>query len=288
MKGRFAHMFITNPANKFIIRTIAVCAAALILAGLLAVPALAAGPVQTDIGAEQAETIALEQAGLAAEEVSRLRAVQDRDDGALEYEVEFFTDETEFDYSISAATGAVWQQSQELRQRGRQADGDIGSDAAQAAALAHAELAVEEAQGLAVRKELDDGYLEYEVRWLTDSYAYEYVIDGAAGTVWQWEKTMLPAARTAPADGTAQAAAVSTGDIGADVARDAALARAGLTLDQVTRMHVERETTDDYSFFGGGLRDVYEVSFRQGRTEYECVVDAVTGEVLEYDSEYDD
>lgn len=280
-------MFITDSANRFITRTIAVGAAALMLVGLLAASALAAGSAQTDIGAEQAETIALEQAGLTAEEISRLRAVQDRDDGELEYEVEFFTDETEFDYSIAAATGAVWQESQELLRRGRQADGDIGSDAAQAAALDHAGLTAEDTQNLTVRKQLDDGYLEYEVRWLTDTHEYEYVIDGAAGTVWQWEKTMLPAARTAPAGGAGQTAAAA-GDIGAESARDTALARAGLTPDQVTRVHVEWETTDDYSGFGGGLREVYEVSFRQGGYEYECVVDAATGEVLEYDSEYDD
>lgn len=282
-------MFITDSAKKFTPRAIAAGAAAVLIAGLLAVPALAAGQAQTDIGAEQAEAIALEQAGLTAEEVSRLRTVQDRDDGSLEYEVEFFTDETEFDYSIDAATGTVWQESQELLRRGRQADGDTGSDAARTAALAHAGLTAEDTQNLAVRKELDDGYLEYEVRWLTDSHEYEYVIDGAAGTVWQWEKTMLPAARTALADGTAQTAQTGTEEISADDARDAALAKAGLTLEQVTRVYVEREYTDDYSFFfGGGRRDVYEVSFRQGRTEYECVVDAATGEVLEYDSEYDD
>ena len=272
-------MFITDFANKLIARTIAAGAAALMSVGLLAVPGLAAGTAPTDIGAEQAETIALEQAGLAAEDVSRLRAVRDRDDGATEYEVEFFTDETQFDYSIDAATGAVLQESQELRSRGRQADGDIGPDAAQTAALAHAELETEQTRDLTVRKELDDGYLEYEVCWLTDTHEYEYVIDGAAGTVWQWEKTMLPAARTA---------ASAAGDIGADVARDAALARAGLTPEQITRLHVEWESTDDYSGFGGGVRDVYEISFRQGGTEYECVVDAVTGQVLEYESELDD
>lgn len=268
---------------------IAVGVAALIFIGLFTGQAMAAGSPQTDIGEEQAEAIALEQAGLTTEDVSRMRTVQDRDDGALEYEVEFFTEETEFDYTIDAATGTVWQESQELLLRGQQAGGDIGADAAQTAALAHAELDAGDTQNLTVRKELDDGYLEYEVRWLTDSHEYEYVIDGAAGTVWQWEKTVLPAARTALANGETMTGQKGAEGISAEDARDAALEKAGLTLEEVTRVHIEREFTDDYSFFfGGGQRDVYEVSFRQGRTEYECVVDGITGDVLEYESEYDD
>lgn len=33
---------------------------------------------------------------------------------------------------------------------------------------------------------------------------------------------------------------------------------------------------------------VYEIEFFQGRTEYECTIDALTGEILEYDEEWDD
>lgn len=277
-------MFNKNSVRGFITKAIG-AGATLALTLSLGAAALAAG---TDIGPEQAEAIALEQAGLTEKEVSRLRTVQDRDDGALEYEVEFFTDETEFDYTVDAASGAVWQESRELRDRGRQADGDVGAEAAQAAALAHAELDEKDAQKLSVRKELDDGYLEYEVRWLTETHEYEYVIDGAAGTVWQWEKTVLPEARTAP-DGGADPAA---GDVGAEAARDAALTHAGLTLDQVTRMHVEWETCDDYfdHHHDGHHPDhnVYEISFRQGGYEYEYVVDSATGQVLEHEREYDD
>ena len=73
---------------------------------------------------------------------------------------------------------------------------------------------------------------------------------------------------------------------------DAALAKAGLTLDQVTRMHVEWESGDDYldHHHDGHHADhgVYEVSFRQDGYEYECVVDCATGEVLEYEREFDE
>lgn len=252
-------------------------------------PAMAA----EDIGEDQAQQIALEQAGLTAEEVSRLRAVQDRDDGSLEYEVEFFTDTTEYDYEIDAATGIIWKESQEILSRGRQDAGDVGSDAAQEAALAHAEMALEDVISPVVRKELDDGYLEYEVTWLTDTDEYEYIIDGAAGTVWQWERTVLPAARqTLLSAGAADNTAAKAEDVGAEAARDAALAKAGLALDQVTGMHVEWETCDDFfSHHGHGLshnHNVYEISFRAGREEYECVVDSATGEVLEFEHEFDD
>ncbi len=280
-------MFKAVFANKYFMRFAPVGAAALLILGLLTGPALAAG-AQEDIGAGQAEAIALEQAGLGEKDVSRLRTEQDRDDGAPEYEVEFFTDETEYDYTIDAATGAVWKESRELLRRGAQGDGDIGAEAAQQAALTHAALAAGDVQDLAARRELDDSYLEYEVRWLTETHEYEYVIDAAEGTVWQWEKSMLPAARLGLVNSPEQTAE----DIGAQAARDAALAKAGLTLDQVTRMHVEWESRDDYFDHHHDEHHadhgVYEVSFCQDGYEYECVVDCATGEVLEYEREFDD
>lgn len=279
--------------RNFLAKMIPAGMAALLFFNLLAAaPALAANASNpADIGREQAEQIALEQAGLTTEDVSRLRTVQDWENGSLEYEVEFFTEETEYDYTIDGETGTIWEESQEVWQRGNQADSDVGSEVAQDAALDHAELTLEDTQNLRVHKELDDGYLEYEVWWLTDSYEYEYIIDGAGGTVWQWDKKMLPEARQAVVNGTSEPAAVSTGDIGAEAARDAALAKAGLTLDQVTQMHIEWETTDDYFNHHGSSHfehSVYEISFRHGGQEYDCVVDCATGEVLEYEHEFDD
>ena len=78
--------------------------------------------------------------------------------------------------------------------------------------------------------------------------------------------------------GTTLTAVTSTGRasdggyIGTEVAKNAALAHAGLTADQVTVSKVEFDVEDG--------RMVYEVEFWAGNVEYEYDVDAITGEIV--------
>ncbi len=60
-----------------------------------------------DIGVDKAKEIALEKAGLTADEVSFTKAKFDHDDGYRLYEIEFIHDSTEYEYSINAADGSV-------------------------------------------------------------------------------------------------------------------------------------------------------------------------------------
>ena len=55
----------------------------------------------------EAEEIALLQAGFKADQVTGLHTEFDVDDGIPEYEVEFFQDGWEYDYTIHADTGEV-------------------------------------------------------------------------------------------------------------------------------------------------------------------------------------
>ena len=57
--------------------------------------------------AEQAKAIALEKAGLSSGDVTFQKAELDRDDGCWEYELEFRSGRTEYEYTIHATTGAV-------------------------------------------------------------------------------------------------------------------------------------------------------------------------------------
>ena len=81
---------------------IAIIAATTITAS--AIPALA----QSDkISKAQAKQIALENAGLTESEVTFVRTHLDRDDGRMEYEIEFYCRNMEYDYDIDAVTGAI-------------------------------------------------------------------------------------------------------------------------------------------------------------------------------------
>lgn len=59
------------------------------------------------ISEEAAWQLALEHAGLTKDQVTNARVVLDKDNGKLEYEVEFHQGTVEFDYEIDAATGEI-------------------------------------------------------------------------------------------------------------------------------------------------------------------------------------
>ncbi len=61
----------------------------------------------TDIGQEAAKQAALNHAGVAESQTSKLKVKQDWDDGRLEYEVEFKAGGMEYDYTVDGATGAI-------------------------------------------------------------------------------------------------------------------------------------------------------------------------------------
>lgn len=60
-----------------------------------------------DIGVEKAKEIALEKAGVKAEDTLFINAHLDRDDRRVEYDVEFVSGNTEYEVSVDAVTGAI-------------------------------------------------------------------------------------------------------------------------------------------------------------------------------------
>lgn len=64
-------------------------------------------PPAEEITAEKAKSIALAHAGLKADQVTRLRAEKDRDDGLWVFDVEFRHGGFEYEYEIHAQTGKI-------------------------------------------------------------------------------------------------------------------------------------------------------------------------------------
>lgn len=65
------------------------------------------GSANTTLTQAQAQTIALEHAGLTADQVRFLNAKYEIEDGIGRYEVEFYHDNWEYDYEIHAQTGQI-------------------------------------------------------------------------------------------------------------------------------------------------------------------------------------
>lgn len=93
---------------------------------------LAAGCGGSDIGEAKAKEIALQDAGVSESDISRFQSSKDRDDGKTLYEIQFASDDTEYEYEINAKDGEILNYSTEsLNNNGNSNAAANGTDAGQ-------------------------------------------------------------------------------------------------------------------------------------------------------------
>lgn len=224
-----------------------------------------AGAPGMPIGMTAALEAAANYAGLTTADVADADVDPELDENPAHYEVEFqVPGKGELEYKVEAYTGQVLSGPANVTPS-VPAAGDVGMEAAKSAALKHAGLST--AVFTKAERDYDDGRLEYELEFHTDSAAYEVTVDAATGRVLDYEKENLRG-------GTGST------DIGAQAAKSAALQHAGLSEGQVQELQVEWDNEHG--------RTVYEVEFKSGGMEYEYVIDAATGSVLEHQAERHD
>lgn len=224
-----------------------------------------AGAPGMPIGMQAALEAAARYAGLTTADITDADVDPELDENPAHYEVEFqVPGKGELEYKVEAYTGQVLSGPANVTPS-VPAAGDVGLEAAKSAALKHAGLST--AVFTKAERDYDDGRLEYELEFHTDSAAYEVTVDAATGRVLDYEKENLRG-------GTGST------DIGAQAAKSAALRHAGLSESQVQQLQVEWDNEHG--------RAVYEVEFKSGGMEYEYVIDAATGSVLEHQAERHD
>ena len=277
---------------------------------------LAGNTQSTDIGESAAKEIAFTDAGISAEQVQYLWSKMDYDDGKAVYDVEFVVNGVEYDYEIDAVSGTILSVDQEAdnyraanqtagTQAASQTSGNaapqkttaqsnstaqtanqgstaqqnnyIGEQAAQDAALAHAGVSAQNVSFVRTKLDWDNGRWQYEVEFYDQGTEYDYSIDAVTGEVlgYDYDAEYYTANNNTAAMQTAPGAQISAED-----AKAIALAHAGVSAQDAQRM--EMGFDNEYG------RSVYEFEWHVGWMEYSCDVDANTGEVVGYSSEYDD
>ena len=143
----------------------------------------------------------------------------------------------------------------------------IGNDAALSAALTHAGLSSDAVKNIEIELDYEYGLMVYEVEFESGSAEYEYGIDARSGDIiWVENEDGYSFRQGRPNF-------IST----EDEAKSAALSHAGLTEDQVSKLHTELECE--------GGRYICEVEFRYGEYEYHYEIDAENGAVIKFDKE---
>jgi len=173
------------------------------------------------VSLQEAKDIALKDANLDLTQVKFQETDLDEDDNVKHYELEFVTDNSEYEYDIRLSNGKILDKE------------------------------IEEKNGSDKSDDLDDDQ--------DDRYDDDMDDDQ---------------------DDKEESKEEAKGLIGISKAKEIALNHVGLTSDQVRFESVELDTDD-------GLK-VYEVEFEKGNKEFEFEINALTGQIIEFDSEIDD
>ena len=155
-----------------------------------------------------------------------------------------------------------------------QASAQISLDDAKNTALSDAGVSAADVTYTKDHLDYDDGISVYEIEFYTANQSYDYEIDATTGAV---RKKSIESFQS-PA-GTNAGVQNSGSYIDADAAKSIALNHAGLSSSDVTFSKTKLEMDDGYT--------CYEVEFYHGRTEYDYKIDALSGNILEFDSEID-
>ena len=226
------------------------------------------------ITADRAKEIALEHAGISASNAVFVKAGLDWDDGRTVYEVEFYANNTEYDYEIDPASGSILSYDQDwddfslapVVSAGTTGE-YISVDKAKQIALDHAGISASSATFVFAKMDWDDGRMQYDVEFYANNIEYDYEIDANTGAILSYDHDW---------DNTTQTIPAGSNLISADRAKEIALGRApsGVT---VVKCQLERDDG----------RYIYEIEMRSGRTEYSCDIDAATGTIFDWDVDYD-
>ena len=163
----------------------------------------------------------------------------------------------------------------------------IGEAEAKRIALAHAGVNEGDIYGYEFEMDYEHGAMIYELEFDCAGCEYEYDINAKTGEIIKFESdrrgsvspapTAAPDAATAPASTPKPAANAESGYIGESMAKQIALAHAGVSEGSIRELECELDRED-------GIM-VYEIDFECGNYEYEYEINAATGEIVKYDIE---
>ncbi len=241
---------------------------------------------QVLIGKKEAKKIALADAGISADNVSRISIDLDFDHGNFEYEVEFYSKGNEYEYTIDGKSGEIISkdadyhksvenpsQHQELQNTQQtqplEDNNTISLDLAKEKALQSAGLSETEITFTKTKLDRDDGILIYEIEFYSTQAEYEYEINATNGEIVGME--------TKPYHIDSNNSQNSDKYIGVDQAKSIAAAHAEISESEIVFSKAKLENDDG--------RTVYEIEFYYGKIQYEYIIDAVSGTIIEYDFE---
>ena len=207
------------------------------------------------IGKDKATQIAYQDAKVSQPTLKEIEL--DYEKGVMVYEIEFIKDEIEYEYDIDAQSGQILKRDKkEKHHQTTTSSSNISEAQAKELVLNHAQ--VKNVQNYQLKKDKDDGILEYEIEFVSGKYLYEYKVDASHGKILESEKKYVGEVKLSESE-----------------AKQIALNHAKVSSHDTKDMDIELK------------KSYYEVSFEVRNDEYEYHIDASTGNILSHHKERD-
>ena len=239
------------------------------------------------IGEEKAKSIANTHAGCLNPNYTKIE--MDYDDGRMIYELSFYSNKMEYEYEIDALTGEVLGYDHDIVfstakwNQDVSTNASISSERALEIALSHAGRKASEVQVVSSSSYTRQGRSICKFIFTGDTNEYIYEVDTTSGDVFT---NSCHAIGNGYGNGNPSGYGHGrhqqghTATIGTDSAKSIALNHAGVSADTVYDWDIDLDNDDGYV--------VYEIDFYSGNKEYEYEINAITGEIIWWDSEIDD
>lgn len=225
------------------------------------------------IGIDAAKELALQDAGISAENAAFVEQKLDFDNGFYLYEITFVSAGVKYEYEIKAADGAIYEKDVDgisVTAPASGTEGDyVGIEAAKSTAFLDASTTADAVTLKKAKFDVDNGVHVYEIVFMLEGREYDYEINAKTGAILEREVDGVKVL-TVPASG-------STEYIGLEAAKEIALRHAGFSLEAVT--FTEAKLDVDRGVYA------YEIEFIADGFEYEYEIHATNGSVIEVDRE---
>lgn len=217
-----------------------------------------------NITEDQAKDIAVKHAKLLVENISFKEVKTKTDKGVLVYDIEFVTADTEYEYTIDAATGDIIECSSEKIDTASDPRNDekISESQAKDTAAVHAGLSAGSVTFTDVKLELDNDVWVYEIEFVSGDTEYKYKINAVTGEIMEHSSEKITQSQP------------ESSQITEAQAKEAALKHSGAAADKAVFTEVK---LDDGS--------KYKIKFTADGFEYEYEINASDGSVIKSEKE---
>ena len=141
----------------------------------------------TAITEDDAKAIALHDADVTPNGIYNMRAHAENYYGVDIYDVEFDTEDKQYNYNIDRQNGNVLAMDYEVDERYLRTMPDNFLSEQQAVDLAVRNIPGAQPSDIQLRRDHDDDYLEYEGRAVINNISYEFTINGDKGIITEWD-----------------------------------------------------------------------------------------------------